>query len=141
MEYCEGCKAAIITGIKDNRIQVRLLGDNDTMNCSGCAVEQMCKSRQKQNIDIDIECPSAVCYYNVGDKVNIVRKKGAEHRAAIVLFAIPLFVFLTAAAILSEYLEGGLAALVAVSAAGLTYALIRIIERRRDRTYWDIIDT
>ncbi len=140
MESCELTHTAEITVVSNNHIYARFSPQEKPDDCGGCALAGVC-GNSKSMVEVEVSAPPGMIPLGPGSHVRISPRPGARLRGTLLLFGLPLAVFLAVAAMLRlTELEQGLAALISLAAAALTYAVIHYLEKHRGKPMWYVCE-
>lgn len=136
------CHTALFLGENSGKPTVRILAEGGTDACGGCALASTCKSAATGEFTINVEYNKTLSAKpEPGQKVRIEAIGRATAKAALVLFVLPLAVFLGIALCFSQAgAPDGLTAAAALGAAVLAYAIVYLSNKKRQNSVWQIID-
>lgn len=129
----------IVTAVHDSFISVRL-NDGETRLCGSCALSSVCGGASSAETVVD----AAVSDNHVpavGSEVIVAATDRARTRAALLLFALPIFDMILVAVICSVFgVSECLTALLSLGAAALCFVQL-YMARRKIKPQWTLLKT
>lgn len=117
---------ARVVAINHSTVKVRIELPANQSECEGCALSSSCNPVRMHSGTIDANIPDGMLGEDLlGRRVEIETPCNMRVKATVQMLVMPLVVFIAVAVIMHVLkVEEGLSALIAISAAGLCYAVV-----------------